>query len=164
MLTKTPDPEIVLESLVNATAQLAESMLGWTDAVKSINHSFADATVESTISMVTDQGEQSIGIQTDWQGCRQLVHSFLDRPVEEPLSDEDVEGAFGEFMNIVAGLIKSELTTRHEDIRIGLPTVCRRPVRTTPWQKCVELSSGTARASCKLFVDSRSEGQHADLP
>lgn len=78
-------------------------------------------------SVITLTGRQTrawIGVSSTPEGCRRIAGAMLGmEPADaEELSHDDVRDSVAEFVNIVAGAIKTHLVERDPQLALGLPT------------------------------------------
>ena len=65
-----------------------------------------------------------LGLASSESACRGLAHSLLGfGPEEEELVKEDLVDAFGEIVNIIAGLLQRKLVGHMARLKLGLPMV-----------------------------------------
>ena len=111
----------VLAVLERGVAELSESALGWGDFCRVDNASPSqDLRVAATIELEGDIYAAQLAIATDFGGRQVIAAAMLDEPEPNSLSDEDLQDAMNEFMNLLAGFVKHELVVHDEQLAIGL--------------------------------------------
>jgi CheY-specific phosphatase CheX len=114
-----------LDALTESIEELAEMNLGMEvgEAVK-LEEPAHDVQSRASIELKSDGGCWLVSIAADANGCQRLARALLGMEEgEEDLSTRDVEDAFGEVLNILAGGLKKRLSASEGKIDLGLPTV-----------------------------------------
>jgi len=78
----------------------------------------------SYLALISDDVQMQLGIAASSKGCKALAGSLLMMEPNDPDLDETViADALGEIVNILAGLLKEDVTPEYPNLSLGLPTV-----------------------------------------
>ncbi len=77
----------------------------------------------SLVALVSGQNVTCVGFSSTPEGCRQIAAAMLcmEPGDAEGLSHDDVRDSIGEFVNILAGAMKTQLIDRDPGLTLGLP-------------------------------------------
>ncbi|HEU4724172.1 MAG TPA: chemotaxis protein CheX [Candidatus Eisenbacteria bacterium] len=73
------------------------------------------------VSILGARSSMHLGIATTPDGARALARAFLGLRGPEELADRDVVDGLSEILNILAGKVKSKMSTRDASLKLGLP-------------------------------------------
>lgn len=112
------------DMLLQATKSFAEEMLGLEDCpIQGSGTDPAEPGPGAYITLVGDTGSVQMGIISTTQGCKQLAGMLLGMEGEEidELSGADMVDAYGEIINVVAGIVKQLVNESDPSFHLGLP-------------------------------------------
>ncbi len=107
------------------------------------------------ISLVDGDVSVLLGMRGPSSACETLTRYMMAMDDDEEVADEDITGAIGEVMNIMAGVVKSEM--RQPTLRLGIPMVVSGRVTPAAQQEtsCRVIQLGDARVEVLLLHRSR---------
>jgi CheY-specific phosphatase CheX len=73
------------------------------------------------VSILGAQSSMHLGIATTTDGARTLARAFLGLRGPDPLAEHDVVDGLSEILNILAGKVKSRMSSRDGTLKLGLP-------------------------------------------
>lgn len=112
------------EILLQATNSFAAEMLGVDDCpVQNSGPGPAESGPGAYITLVGDSGSLQMGIISTQQGCKRLAGMLLGMDAEEAdeLTGADMVDAYGEIINVVAGIVKQLVNESDPSFHLGLP-------------------------------------------
>ena len=114
-----------LVALTESIEELAEMNLGMdVGQAQRLEEPAKDVQSTASIELKSPEGSWLVSISADPSGCQQLARALLGlEEGEEDLASTDVEDAFGEVLNILAGGLKKRLSASEGEIHLGLPKV-----------------------------------------
>jgi chemotaxis protein CheX len=89
------------------------------------------------VALVGREENLQIGVASDPEGCQVLARTLFQ--VEDELGDTDVNDALGELANILAGGVKTRMSTTQGGISLSLPIVMEGHLRVTDRQQVDQL-------------------------
>ena len=122
-MTDTRSVDDWLDAAVSSAEELATVALGFEGAsLVGKADKVAPELSSAMIALVSETASVQLGIATSRDGCQTLARALLAmEPDEADLPDDDVADAVGEVANIVAGQVKSMMSSTDTTLRIGLP-------------------------------------------
>ncbi len=107
------------------------------------------------ISLLDGDTSVLLGMRGAKSDCQTLTRYMMAMEADEVLQDDDVTGAIGEMMNIVAGVVKSEIGS--SQLRLGIPMVVSGRVSPASQQRvaCRVVTLGDAQVEVLLHHRSR---------
>jgi len=118
--------------------EFASTSLGCEDSeilgnVKTIPQGMAGA----YLAMVGTDESIQIGFVSSKEGCKSLSGALLCMEPEEldELTDADIADAMGEVINIIAGMVKTEMSKLNANFNLGLPIFLDGKIETSPQQE-----------------------------
>jgi hypothetical protein len=99
-----------------------------------------------------------LGLATTPDGAQRLTRAFLGLRGREAVAEHDVVDGMSEILNILAGKVKSRMSTRDRSLRLGLPMYVTGAVgHGEGIDKAVaELTMGMVPCQLQVFRQSRS--------
>ena len=154
------DPEPWLEALASATAELSTTTLELNGC-----HVLGERTSDEDLSggyiaLVGDKCSVQIAVAASPKTCRAIAGRLFEMNEEEAqdLPDGDVADAIGEVVNIVAGGVKSQMSSYDASLQLGLPFVIEGVIESTKRLRTkyleADLGSGT-KVVLVAIVDTR---------
>ena len=93
--------------------------------------------------------------------CHALARALLGLGVHESLSERDTIDGVCEVMNIVAGKVKSQMASRGQTLRLGLPMFLRTPIEPDAAMEVASTELLLGSVAARLTVYRRSLGAQA---
>lgn len=73
------------------------------------------------VAILGERNSMHLGLSTGAAGCQTLARAFLGLRGRDALSDREVVDGMSEILNILAGKVKSRMSTRDGSLKLGLP-------------------------------------------
>ncbi len=113
-----------MDLLMQATEDFSRDMLGLDECpIQSSGPGPAESGPGVYITLMGDSGSVQLGMISSKIGCRQLAGMLLGMEAEEcdEISGADMVDAYGEIINIIAGVVKQLVNEEDASIHLGLP-------------------------------------------
>ena len=107
------------------------------------------------IAILSDHNSVHLGLSTTPSGLQVLARGLLGLRADEPLAERDVTDGVCELMNIVAGKVKSHLSGRDGQLRLGLPLYLPGAIVGGPGMESAKLDLQLGPVPCTLTVHRR---------
>jgi hypothetical protein len=104
------------------------------------------------ISVLSESNSMHLGLSASMQGCRTLTRAFLGIREKDGISEKDVVDAVSEILNILAGKVKSRLSSRDGSLRLGLPIFLVGQIQVTASMDRVAGGVEMGPVPCQLLV------------
>lgn len=104
------------------------------------------------IAILSDHNSVHLGLTASPAGLQALARGLLGLRADEPLAERDVTDGVCELMNIVAGKVKSHLSGRDGQLRLGLPMHLTSPITAGPGMECASTEVRLGPVPCRLSV------------
>ena len=104
------------------------------------------------IAILSDQNSIHLGLTATTPGLHALARGLLGLRADEPLGEKDVVDGVSEVMNIVAGKVKSHMSGRDGQLRLGLPMYIPSPIAVGPGMEVLSAEIRIGPVPCKLSV------------
>ena len=104
------------------------------------------------IAILGEQDSVHLGLTASPGHCRALARGLLGMRHDDALSDKDVVDGVSEVMNILAGKVKSHMTGRDGQLRLGLPMFIATPITPAGDMQHVSATVAIGPVSCELRV------------
>jgi len=111
------------------------------------------------IAILSEHNSVHLGLSASPAGLKALAHGVLSLRHEETLTDRDVVDSVSEVMNIVAGKVKSAMSGRDGQLRLGLPMYIPSPIAAGPGMETASTDLKLGPVSCRLSVYRRTREQ-----
>lgn len=124
MAAKRGTAQYWMGMFVQATEGFSRDMLGLDGCpVQSSGSGPAESGPGVYVTLLGDSGSVQLGIISSKVGCKQLAGMLLGMEAEEcdEISGADMVDAYGEIINIVAGMVKQLANEEDASIHLGLP-------------------------------------------
>jgi hypothetical protein len=79
------------------------------------------ATPSVYVAILGERNSMHLGLSTSTAGCQTLARAFLGLRGREEVTDREVVDGMSEILNILAGKVKSRMSTRDGSLKLGLP-------------------------------------------
>ena len=112
------------DMLLQATKSFSEEMLGLDECpIQGSGPGPAEPGPGAYITLVGDTGSVQMGIISTQTGCKQLAGMLLGMEGDEidELGGADMVDAYGEIINVVAGIVKQLVNESDPSFHLGLP-------------------------------------------
>jgi hypothetical protein len=104
------------------------------------------------IAILSEQNSIHLGLSASTAGLHALARGLLGLRQDETLSERDVVDGVSEVMNIVAGKVKSHMSGRDGQLRLGLPMYIPSPIAAGPGMEVLSAEIKIGPVPCKLSV------------
>jgi hypothetical protein len=104
------------------------------------------------IAILSDQNSIHLGLSASTASLHALARGLLGLRLDEALSERDVVDGVSEVMNIVAGKVKSHMSGRDGQLRLGLPMYIPSPIAAGPGMEVLSAEIKIGPVPCKLSV------------
>lgn len=125
-------PQEWLDVLMSVTEEFSMGTLGFEPYVtQGRRDGPPDPGIGTYIPLVGASGSLEMGIVSSDRGCRYLSGALLGMDADESsdMSDDDMVDAFGEIINIVAGVVKQRVNGEDPSFNLGLPIFVKGQIR-----------------------------------
>lgn len=111
------------EAVTSALSEVAASSLGVETTVEGVDLASPANLCGSLVALVSGRNVVCVGFSSKPEGCRQIAGAMLglDAGDLEGLSHDDVRDSIGELVNILAGAVKTKLSSEDAELALGLP-------------------------------------------
>ncbi len=122
MSTATIDLQEWLTCLTDVANDLATNHLRFESSTEQ-----ADATIGAGVhpavyvAILGSRNSMHLGLSATTAGCHALARAFLGLRGREDLTEREVIDGMSEILNILAGKVKSRMSTRDGSLKLGLP-------------------------------------------
>lgn len=111
------------------------------------------------IAILSDHNSVHLGLSASPSGLQVLARGLLGLRADEPLAERDVTDGVCELMNIVAGKVKSHLSGRDGQLRLGLPMYLPSAITGGSGMESASTPVQLGPVSCTLTVHRRAREQ-----
>lgn len=111
------------DAVTSAMSEVASASLGCEASTEGVLLALQTSLCGSLVALVSGRNVVCVGFSSTPEGCRNLAGAMLglDGPDLDDLSHADVRDSIGELVNIVAGTVKTKLSTEDAELTLGLP-------------------------------------------
>lgn len=104
------------------------------------------------IAILSDKNSIHLGLTATTPALHALARGLLGLRADEALGEKDVVDGVSEVMNIVAGKVKSSMSGRDGQLRLGLPMYIPSPIAVGPGMEVLSAEIKIGPVPCKLSV------------
>ena len=108
------------------------------------------------IAILSERNSVHLGLTSTPAGIRALARALLGLRHDEPLSQVEVVDGVSEVMNILAGKVKSLMSGRDGQLRLGLPMFIANPIQASGDMETRKGNVRIGTVDCELTVYRRS--------
>lgn len=120
------------------------------------------ATPGAYIAILSDHNSIHLGLSSTTAGLHALARGLVGIRASENFGERDVVDGVSEVMNIVAGKVKSAMSGRDGQLRLGLPMYLSSPIAAGSGMEVASLEVKLGPVPCRLCVYRRTrEGRKA---
>lgn len=111
------------ETVTSAMSEVAASSLGCETSLEGIEIASPVSLCGSLVALVSGRNVVCVGFSSTPDGCRKIAGAMLGLEGDDidGLSHDDVRDSVGELVNILAGAVKTKLSSEDADLTLGLP-------------------------------------------
>lgn len=149
------NPQEWLDVLMSVTKEFAVDTLGFESyETKGRKDGPPDPGIGTYIPLVGASASLEMGIVSTDQGCRHLSGALLgmDSAESENMGEDDMVDAFGEIINIVAGVVKQRVNEEDSTFNLGLPILVKGQIRAMEHQRTAVADVVTGNIPVQLVV------------
>jgi hypothetical protein len=104
------------------------------------------------IAILSERNSIHLGLSSSTAGLHALARGLLGLRHSEELSERDVVDGVSEVMNIIAGKVKSYMSGRDGQLRLGLPMYIPSPIANGPGMEVLSAELQLGPVPCRLSV------------
>lgn len=104
------------------------------------------------IAILSERNSIHLGLSSSSAGLHAIARGLLGLRHEEDLTERDVVDGVSEVMNIVAGKVKSYMSGRDGQLRLGLPMYIPSPIANGPGMEVLSADIKLGPVPCKISV------------
>lgn len=104
------------------------------------------------VAILGDGCSMYLGLSSSMEGCRVLSRALLGMRQRDDISDREVGDGMSEILNILAGKVKSRMSTRDKSLRLGLPMFVMGPVGHGDQTERCTADAKVGPVPCQLLV------------
>jgi hypothetical protein len=104
------------------------------------------------IAILSDRNSIHLGLSSSSAGLHALARGLLGLRADENLTERDVVDGVSEVMNIVAGKVKSYMSGRDGQLRLGLPMYIPSPIANGPGMETLSAEVRLGPVPCRISV------------
>jgi hypothetical protein len=150
-----------LASFQDAATEFARNSMRFDTRIAPVAAAAADESARpgAYIAILSDQNSIHLGLSASTAGLHALARGLLGLRQDEALGERDVVDGVSEVMNIVAGKVKSHMSGRDGQLRLGLPMYIPSPIAVGPGMEVLSAEIRIGPVPCKLSVYRRTREQ-----
>jgi len=104
------------------------------------------------IAVLGETSSIHLGISTTASGSRMLVRALLGMRQKEEIAEKDVVDGLSEILNILAGKVKSRMSSRDRTLKLGLPMFIVGQIQMSASMERAVADVSVGPVPCQLLV------------
>jgi CheY-specific phosphatase CheX len=104
------------------------------------------------VAILGNGSSMHLGLSSSMEGCRALTRALLGMRQRDAISDREVVDGMSEILNILAGKVKSRLSSRDRSLQMGLPIFVMGPAGHGDDTERATVEAMVGPVRCQLLV------------
>lgn len=141
-----------LEALTEVTRDFAAGSLRFDGSASADGPAILGPQPAAYIAILGETCSIHLGISTTASGCRMLVRALLGMRQKEEIAEKDVVDGLSEILNILAGKVKSRMSSRDRSLKLGLPMFILGQIQLSASMERASADVSVGPVPCQLLV------------